>query len=650
MPEATTTPAATAPANAVAKHIDAALDKRNAAHRAPNRTANAVRVASPPVPGEPGTALHSEIAAWAGQPRKQFDAEAQASLKASIIAKGLLEPLLLRPHPKPTGSIKYELIAGEYRWRAIGEAIGDRAWPADRPIQMVLHRVDDAQALDMALAENIERASMHPLDEGRAFQRMVKAGDATEAIALRYGKTQRWVQKRIKLATDLAPEVAAKFQGGGLTLAQAQVLTGAPKAEQVKVAKQVDTGMDAGDVAREMARRAMEIDTAIFAAADYKGPMLFDEDGKPTHYADGKQAAQLQRAAVAKRIEALKAEGWKAVEKVDWFQDYGWQHCADKTRATFIIALNPGSLIVTEHGGRIKVAEAAKAGRKAAAKAAPREALTIRHREYAHQVKTRALQLALANSVQFAMAGFVLAMFETGDTVRISRDPGQQNEHAALDAQIVAALKTPLSRGWLYRPHQAARDLAKHPGDWEQLRIKPQHDAAFAGWAMDTANRGAVAQLFTRIMARATGTFAGYQADYGDLPAALTLARAARAEVQGWEMTADYLGMMDGAGLRRVAQACIPGLDAGTLTGSRADLIAAILKHPKRNKAWLPPELQFADSATVEKAVTPPAEKPAPKAKAKKPAAKVKAPKAPKAKGAKAAKVKGKPARKGGAK
>lgn len=164
--------------------------------------------AADPNAGGALTALHADLEPHPLNPRKDFEtAEAEEGLdelRVSIVKSGLLQPLVVRPRPDQPG--KWWIVAGERRWRAIGQAIFDGDWEADRPIEISPRDVDDRDHLMLALVENLQRSNMKAIEEAVAFNAAVHdLGITTEDLSNRTGKSQRYVQQRIALL-KLTPE------------------------------------------------------------------------------------------------------------------------------------------------------------------------------------------------------------------------------------------------------------------------------------------------------------------------------------------------------------------------------------------------------------------------------------------------------------
>jgi ParB family chromosome partitioning protein len=129
-----------------------------------------------------------------GQPRMVFDADALHELSASIREHGVLQPILVRP----LGENRYQLIAGERRWRATREA-GIATIPA------LVEEIDDDTALEISIIENLQREDLSPLEEATMFDRMVhEHGYSIRKLADKLGKDKGYLENRLRLAD--APE------------------------------------------------------------------------------------------------------------------------------------------------------------------------------------------------------------------------------------------------------------------------------------------------------------------------------------------------------------------------------------------------------------------------------------------------------------
>jgi ParB family chromosome partitioning protein len=149
------------------------------------------------------------------QPRKTFDEQPLTDLAASIKEKGVLSPILVRP----IGPDKYEIVAGERRWRA-----AQIAKLHDVPV--VVRELPDDQALEIAIIENIQRADLNAIEEGAAYDELItKFGRTQEDVAREVGKSRSHIANTIRLL-KLPEAVRAWVREGKLTAGHARTLLG----------------------------------------------------------------------------------------------------------------------------------------------------------------------------------------------------------------------------------------------------------------------------------------------------------------------------------------------------------------------------------------------------------------------------------------
>ena len=169
------------------------------------------------------------------QPRVLFDEDALTELTASIKAIGLLQPILVRPS---TTEGRYELIAGERRWRASKRA-GLTVIPA------IVRLTDDVASVEQALVENLHRQDLTPLEEAAAYQQLLEDFNMThEQVATKVGKSRSAITNALRLLT-LPPTLQQFIAEGRLTAGHAKALLGTPdRALQERLARQaVEQGM-----------------------------------------------------------------------------------------------------------------------------------------------------------------------------------------------------------------------------------------------------------------------------------------------------------------------------------------------------------------------------------------------------------------------
>jgi ParB family chromosome partitioning protein len=161
------------------------------------------------------------------QTRNQMNEEQLAELAASISANGVVQPILVRP----LANGRFQLIAGERRWRA-SELAGKTTIPA------ILRQVSDEQAMEITIVENLQRADLNPMEQARAFERLSREFHMTqEQMAVRTGKDRATVANFLRLL-KLPSAVQARVESGELSFGHARTLLAFEHAEEMEKAAQ----------------------------------------------------------------------------------------------------------------------------------------------------------------------------------------------------------------------------------------------------------------------------------------------------------------------------------------------------------------------------------------------------------------------------
>lgn len=154
-----------------------------------------------------------------GQPRRHFDEAALEELATSIAARGLIQPIVVRPHGKG-----YQIVAGERRWRA-----AQRARLHEVPV--IVRDFNDAETLEVALVENIQRQDLNAIEEAEAYHRLIDDfGHTQEVLGKLVHKSRSHIANLLRLL-DLPRPVQERVVTGELTMGHARALIGAPDVE-----------------------------------------------------------------------------------------------------------------------------------------------------------------------------------------------------------------------------------------------------------------------------------------------------------------------------------------------------------------------------------------------------------------------------------
>jgi len=225
------------------------------------------------------------------QPRKRMDEAKLAELAESIKAQGVIQPIVVRD----LGGKRFEIIAGERRWRA-----SQLAGLSEIPV--VIRTVDDRTVVAMALIENIQREDLNPLEEAQALQRLIDEFDLTHAQAAEaVGRSRAAVSNLLRLL-ELPSEIRVLVETGALEMGHARaLLTLAPPAA-IALARQ----------AAENAWSVREVEHRVQQLASGKGPVAAKTtNGKARPQADIVALERELSEALGTRVGVLHGRGGK---------------------------------------------------------------------------------------------------------------------------------------------------------------------------------------------------------------------------------------------------------------------------------------------------------------------------------------------------
>jgi ParB family chromosome partitioning protein len=181
----------------------------------------------------------SELSPGRFQPRKHMDLSALDELAQSIRTQGVIQPIIVRP----LGENRYEILAGERRWRAAQKAGLSR-------VPVVVRDVPDNTAMAFGLIENIQREDLNAIEEATGVRRLLDEFKLThEQVAMALGRSRVAITNLLRLL-DLAPTVRAQLAEGKLEMGHARALLGLSPTLQIEAAAQV--------IARGLSVRATE--------------------------------------------------------------------------------------------------------------------------------------------------------------------------------------------------------------------------------------------------------------------------------------------------------------------------------------------------------------------------------------------------------
>lgn len=188
------------------------------------------------------------------QPRKTFDPGSLRELASSILTRGLMQPIVVRP----AGNGRYQIVMGERRFRAHQLLAKERKL---KPATILAHvrRMDDATRDLQAIVENLMRVDIAPLEEAAAFDRLIASGQFTvESLAKELGSHPHRIKNRLAL-TKLDPQIVPLVAGGQLGVWAAAIIADLPPEQQCAMVRRISKGQ---------LRTQDEIRAAVAAALD----------------------------------------------------------------------------------------------------------------------------------------------------------------------------------------------------------------------------------------------------------------------------------------------------------------------------------------------------------------------------------------------
>lgn len=225
-------------------------------------------------------------------PRKDFDPVALEELAVSVLMKGLMQNLVGRI---AENGQDVEVIAGGRRLRALKLLHESGRVPADYMVPVRVQVLNDLEALQLAVAENMERADIDPLQEADAFAQMVTLGATPQDLALRYGRSVRFVQERLVLAAGLGEDGRKLYREREINLGQAQVIAQTTGPLRKHVVESAKRGTNVQGLASLIKKSSFLVEHARFDVAASGLEILEDlYHSQPARFADPKAALALQ--------------------------------------------------------------------------------------------------------------------------------------------------------------------------------------------------------------------------------------------------------------------------------------------------------------------------------------------------------------------
>ncbi len=250
-------------------------------------------------PGLPASLRLGDMVAGQYQPRTRMDEGALYELAESIKAQGIMQPILVRRLTAGPNDGKYEIIAGERRFRAAKIAGLDS-------VPVLVRNVPDEAAAAMSLIENIQREDLNPLEEAQGLQRLVKEFGLTHELAAQAVGRSRSAASNLLRLLNLAEPVQTMLMAGDIDMGHARALLALDRATQITAANQI--------AAKKMSvRDAENLVKKLSAEFSLKPQKAAREKSRDTRRVE-EELADLLMAAVEVRIKKSVKRGGKREE------------------------------------------------------------------------------------------------------------------------------------------------------------------------------------------------------------------------------------------------------------------------------------------------------------------------------------------------
>jgi len=205
------------------------------------------------------------------QPRTQMDSASLEELAASIRVQGLMQPILVRPVASKSGEERFEIVAGERRWRAAQMA-------GLTEVAALIREIPDESALAMALIENIQREDLNPLEEAQGLQRLIDEFAMThQQAADAVGRSRSAASNLLRLLQLVAP-VQELLMRGELDMGHARALLPLPGAQQIQLGQRiVQQGLSVREAER-LAHQALKPPKPVDAKKEDRDVLRLQEE------------------------------------------------------------------------------------------------------------------------------------------------------------------------------------------------------------------------------------------------------------------------------------------------------------------------------------------------------------------------------------
>lgn len=501
--------------------------------------------------------------------RQDVDRQGLDEMKASILAHGVLQNLIASPR---TSDGRYAVYGGGRRLAAAQELVTEGLLAADTPLPVLCFDdidSDSADAIALAMSENMIRRQMDYVDECAAMLQLANAGKTKFEIAAIFGFRPITVEERLYIG-QLCGDAHKLLRTKTRTLEWARALTVADRAMQQKICDDIaanPSSWKTGDEIRLfLTRSTISVKEALFDRADYDGVVIgdfFDGD----KFADIGKFWELQNEAIEEMKRDIEAEGWQEVTVIHQpLKAWEYETTTNRAEGLCFIEVSPTGKVEVHRGLKKIVADHAPVASLDASDAAPAaDAVdtiaphevrpTTSICEYAAAQRSAMVQVALANDFRKALEYSVLAMlghrnasFGTTAYALPGGAEGHVGQAFAARAAVIDGIEE-MTRDAAAAGDAAARDRAL------VAMVSAMDDQALQG-------------LFAGLTALRAGQQGRRSLDDGD--GSLMNHFGASLDVRSfWTPDTAFFNMMSSEDLRRIATAIMPGATVTRFAASK---------------------------------------------------------------------------------
>lgn len=371
-------------------------------------------------------------------PRKHFDEASLKDLAANLAGRGLLQNLVVRPHPLHPG--QYEIVAGERRYRALKILAGENHPIAQQPVKCEVRELTDRELVEIATAENMSRKDMTPMEECQAFADLLRLGSDKASLALQYNTTERTIARKAQIAESLSSHWQEQLNQKKITLAFAEALCLCSKKTQKEI-QDIPWIRDPAQLEKHLKKGRFAVKDAKFdvqyAEKQHKLKVIEDLYGDiEPFFANKEKALNLQQDWAQERaMELRKSKKYHFVEVIT-HPEY-WHPTGDLSW----IKMNPEDqlgrvILVSSSTGAVEekdVYKTVKSKTTTEPEEKPKDPFTKQGHHIAHQARAEVYRTWIAHNPKQAVIHAIIGLLEDSYSGMVRIRTGETH-HFKIDA------------------------------------------------------------------------------------------------------------------------------------------------------------------------------------------------------------------------